>query len=236
MEKVIKYKQIEDDILNDIRTGKLLPGDKIAAESALKKKYKVSTITVRKAFNDLINAGYLFGVQGLGTYVSKARVERDTASIDLYRDIKAKGMDTKLEVVSIKKSERDEIRKILEAEDDETVYCISRVRYSNGFPIAYHQSYISKLTSSELKNCKKYDSFYAFLDSYGLEPEWVKESYHAIGVSHADTCEYLKLKKGTPAFYAIRIAYDAQNRPIEYCESVFEKDHYSVTTTIKNIK
>ena len=234
MNKVIKYKQIEDDILNDIHNGKLKPGDKIAAESALKKKYNVSTITVRKAFNDLINAGYLYGIQGLGTYVSKAHVERDTASIDLYRDIKSKGMETSLKIISIKKSNSKEIKKILETADDETVYCISRVRYSNDYPIAYHQSYISRLSLDQLKECKKYESFYAFLDKYGLEPEWIKESYHAIGVSQDDACEYLGLKKGSPAFYAIRTAYDAQNKPIEYCESVFEKDHYSVTTTIKN--
>lgn len=53
--KVAKYFQIKQDIINDIKSGSLKPGDKIDSESVLKKKYSVSTITVRKAFNDLIN-------------------------------------------------------------------------------------------------------------------------------------------------------------------------------------
>ena len=68
--KIAKYFQIEQDIINAIKSGDLQPGDKVDSESVLKKKYNVSAITVRKAFNDLINEGYLIGVQGVGTFVT----------------------------------------------------------------------------------------------------------------------------------------------------------------------
>ena len=66
-----KYQRIERDIITSIKNGDLKPGDKVDSESVLKKKYGVSTITVRKAFSDLINDGYLVGVQGAGTFVAK---------------------------------------------------------------------------------------------------------------------------------------------------------------------
>ena len=46
--KVPKYVQIKTDIINAIKSGKLKPGDKVDSESVLKKKYNVSSITVRK--------------------------------------------------------------------------------------------------------------------------------------------------------------------------------------------
>ena len=70
----VKYRKIEEDIIEAIRDGRLRPGDRIDSESVLKQRYGVSTITVRKAFSDLINQGYLNGVQGVGTFVAKKQM------------------------------------------------------------------------------------------------------------------------------------------------------------------
>jgi DNA-binding GntR family transcriptional regulator len=37
--KVAKYLQIEQDIINAVKSGELQPGDKVGSESVLKKKY-----------------------------------------------------------------------------------------------------------------------------------------------------------------------------------------------------
>lgn len=229
-----KYLILENDILEDIKSGKLKPGDKIAPESVLKKKYNISTITVRKAFNDLINAGYLYGIQGLGTFVSKAQINRNATALDFYKDLTDRGIKTKLEILEISKCKDKKIRSILEVDEDDVVYCIPRIRYSNGEPIAYQTSYITGLSEKDIKKCKNIKSFYAYLRNYNLEPSWVKETYSTKTISDKNIYLALKQSKDTPCFFAERIGYDEYDKPIEYAETYFEKDNYSVTVTIKH--
>ena len=46
--KDVKYRKIEEDIIEAIKEGRLRPGDRIDSESVLKQRYGVSTITVRR--------------------------------------------------------------------------------------------------------------------------------------------------------------------------------------------
>lgn len=73
---VAKYQIIKDDIVQKIREGVFLPGDKIYSEAELRKKYDVSNTTVVKALNNLVSDGYLIRKQGLGTYVRRNLIDR----------------------------------------------------------------------------------------------------------------------------------------------------------------
>ena len=98
--KVAKYFQIEQDIIAAIKSGQLKPGDKVDSESVLKKKYNVSTITVRKAFTDLINEGYL-GIQGLGTFVAKKQMIRGLTSLSFSDELLQQGYEIDMHVDKI---------------------------------------------------------------------------------------------------------------------------------------
>ena len=65
------YKQIYEDIINQIRSGKLKVGDKLETQHELVKIYDVSLITVKKALSDLINEGILFARVGKGSFVAR---------------------------------------------------------------------------------------------------------------------------------------------------------------------
>mgnify|MGYP000070003782 FL=1 len=65
------YKQIYEDIINQIRSGKLKVGDKLETQHELVKKYDVSLITVKKALSDLISEGILFARVGKGSFVAR---------------------------------------------------------------------------------------------------------------------------------------------------------------------
>ncbi len=85
--KDVKYRKIEEDIIEAIKEGRLRPGDRIDSESVLKQRYGVSTITVRRAFSDLISQGYLNGVQGVGTFVAKKQMIRALTSISFSEEL-----------------------------------------------------------------------------------------------------------------------------------------------------
>lgn len=67
------YKQIENTLITQIQTGELLPGDKIAPERVLAKRYQVNRSTVVHALDELVAAGWIVRKQGSGTHVAPGR-------------------------------------------------------------------------------------------------------------------------------------------------------------------
>lgn len=64
------YRQIETQITESIRAGGLAPGERLPSVRELAGELLVSTITVRKAFEDLERAGLIELRQGQGTFVA----------------------------------------------------------------------------------------------------------------------------------------------------------------------
>ncbi|MFF2290280.1 GntR family transcriptional regulator [Peribacillus butanolivorans] len=65
-----KYQVIIDDIKSKILSGDYSVGEQIPTESVMQEEYNVSRHTVRKAFLELSNQGFLKSEKGSGTYVS----------------------------------------------------------------------------------------------------------------------------------------------------------------------
>jgi GntR family transcriptional regulator, arabinose operon transcriptional repressor len=70
------YKQIYDALAQDIRQGRAKPGQKLASEAALVKRFHTSRITVTRALRELQQSGLVERVAGSGTYVRNAATER----------------------------------------------------------------------------------------------------------------------------------------------------------------
>ncbi|WP_373232632.1 GntR family transcriptional regulator [Cohnella sp.] len=75
------YKQIQVDILGQIKAGKLRPGDRVSSEKELAEQYRVSQITSKNALIGLADEGVLVRVQGKGTFVRQEGVTVGTLDI-----------------------------------------------------------------------------------------------------------------------------------------------------------
>jgi GntR family transcriptional regulator len=233
--KIPKYYQIEQDIVCAIKAGELQPGDKVDSESVLKKKYNCSTITVRRAFGDLINEGYLVGVQGVGTFVAKKQMIRGLTSISFSDELLQQGYTIDIKIVSIEETVNFSIAEKLGIEKKQPIICIKRVRLANGEPMAYHTSYIDsrKLTLKAAQNIENTKSFYKTLADNGIVPKWVNENYSVKAINDSMVASLMNISKGTYTFFAKRTAFDELDQIVEYSETYFNKDIYSVTVNIK---
>jgi GntR family transcriptional regulator len=63
------YLQIRDRLLEQIRGGELLPGERIPSESELVARFGVGRPTVRQAVSELVREGYLTRRKGAGSFV-----------------------------------------------------------------------------------------------------------------------------------------------------------------------
>ncbi|MFB8537808.1 MULTISPECIES: GntR family transcriptional regulator [Enterococcus] len=136
-----KYEQIKQDLLTEIKTNKFVPGDKFYSEAAIKQKYAVSSITAVKALNELTNAGYLYRVQGKGTFISRSKVAETVKFSDLERNSFDKEHVT---VLSIEEKNDATILHELKLPSDETYYKIKRVRYFDETPFLVHLTHLPK--------------------------------------------------------------------------------------------
>jgi GntR family transcriptional regulator len=69
------YKQVTDQIKDAIASGDLKPNDKLPSIRELARALKISMITIKRAYLDLENEGYILTRAGMGSFV--AEVDRE---------------------------------------------------------------------------------------------------------------------------------------------------------------
>ncbi len=67
------YEQIKQLVLERIRSGEWRPDDQIPSENEMVEKLGISRMTVNRALRELTSEGHLIRVQGVGTFVAKAK-------------------------------------------------------------------------------------------------------------------------------------------------------------------
>lgn len=72
------YQRIRNDLISQIRTGKLGEGDLVPSEKDLAKKYGVSQITTKNAIKGLVEEGLLVRYRGKGTFVRSSGSHGET--------------------------------------------------------------------------------------------------------------------------------------------------------------
>src|SRR5688572_2157436 len=73
------YAQLKAAIIDSIRNGTLKPGARIASQRDLSEQFAMSHMTVRRALNELLNAGVIYTIPGKGMYVSSEKVEAESS-------------------------------------------------------------------------------------------------------------------------------------------------------------
>ncbi len=69
------YEQIKNQIINQIMSDELSEGDSIPSIRVLANDIKISVMTIKKAYDELENEGYIKSVQGKGTFVAPKNTE-----------------------------------------------------------------------------------------------------------------------------------------------------------------
>lgn len=72
-----KYEQVKKYLVDFIQSSELKYGDSLPTESELMKMFDVSRHTIRRAFSDLVNQGWLYTQQGSGTFVADPNADHN---------------------------------------------------------------------------------------------------------------------------------------------------------------
>ena len=77
------------------------------------------------------------------------------------------------------------------------------------------------------------DSFYKTLAQVNVTPVWVNENYSVREIGNTEIARLMNIRKNAATFFVKRLTFDQRDEIIEYAETYFNKDWYSVTVNIK---
>lgn len=227
---VPKYYALKQEIIKLIDEEKMILEDPIPSERELCDLYEVSRITVRKAIDELVKEGYLYKIQGKGTYVKGDNVSQNLFSIvSCTDDILKAGMVPSRKLIKWEVIEASYKRaKELEIAVGDKVFKLDRVYYADNIPVNRTTTY---LPCKLFPGIEKYDfsnkSLYKVLtEEYGViltKAQRMIEAISALG----ETAKHLEIPKNHPIILFRAITYGKINQreiPLETFKSYYRTD------------
>lgn len=228
-----KYVTLKRDIIKNINDEKYVAGEMIPSERELMDLYNVSRITVRNAVADLVNEGYLYKIQGKGTFLKNDHVTQDLFSLtSCTQDIIKLGKTPSRKVVSSKVAKADDaLQKKLKINSNDKVFMLERIYYANDEPINFTQTF---LPYKYIKGIENYDfskaSLYEVIENkYNIKITQATRTVEAV-IAHDEICDYLSVKSGVPLLLFKCVTYGLVNKknvPVETFNCYYRSDHFS---------
>lgn len=148
------WESIAEKLMQDIKSGKLPPGEKMPSQNQLAGHYGVPRTHIRKAYEQLEELGYLFSHQGKGTFASlpPRMIPLAMELSGFAKKIAQQGLSCENRVVQRKWiNYKPQLFQILGASPQDKVLKISRLRVVDGVPAALHTSYLSAARFPQLE-------------------------------------------------------------------------------------
>lgn len=231
-DRVPKYYQLKRALIEQIDNEEFAPNVPIPSERELVETYQVSRITVRKAIEELVNEGYLYKVQGKGTYVKTDEGGSDLFAItSCTEDVIRLGMTPSRKVVVSEVVKANMKRaKTLEITLDDNVCMMGRILYADKEPLNYTLTFLpEKLFPGLLQHEFDKESLYTVLqDEYGVKITKARRTMEAI-LAKDHIAEYLEVKEGSPIMLFRCVTYGMVNGkeiPIENFKCYYRTDKF----------
>lgn len=222
------YYQLEQIVLDRIKSGVWPPNTAIPSERELSEQFGVSRMTVRQALLDLTRNGMLRREIGVGTFVAEPRItQRLTRLTGFSEDMRARGKQPSTRVLSLAMSPATPVAaEMLGIELGSEVLVAERLRLADDEPMAVEISHLSFAGFRTLSAADLEGSLYALLSQrFNIVPTRARQRITA-AVSDKRESELLGLKRGTPVLRLRRVTFDQSDRRFEYVESTYRSDKY----------
>lgn len=231
-DKSPKYFIVKKAIVENIDNDLYHSNEAIPSEKKLMEFYNVSRITIRKAIDELVTEGYLYKIQGKGTYVKADEGSNNLFSItSSTEDVQKMGMipskKTKISRIEFASPKR---AKALEISTSDQVEVIGRISYADLEPLNYTIAFLPEkifpgLTEYDLEH----ESLYKLInDQYGVRITKARRTIEAV-LAKDEIAKYLELEEGMPVILFRCVTYGIVNgkeTPIEYFKCYYRTDKY----------
>lgn len=231
-DKSPKYFIVKKAIVENIDNDLYHSNEAIPSEKKLMELYNVSRITIRKAIDELVTEGYLYKIQGKGTYVKADEGSNNLFSItSSTEDVQKMGMTpskkTKISRIELASPKR---AKALEISTNDQVEVIGRISYADSEPLNYTIAFLpEKIFPGLTEHDLEHESLYKLInDQYGVRITKARRTIEAV-LAKDEISKYLELEEGMPIILFRCVTYGIVNgkeTPIEYFKCYYRTDKY----------
>lgn len=218
---------LEEQIDEFIAEHHLQPHDRLPTERKMCEMWNCNIITLRRAIQRLANEGVLYSIQGSGTYVADRKVERNLWQFSSFSQaMRQSGATLGNRLISQSMVEANKVlARSLKVPLGEKIIVTSRLRIVNGTPFALENSYIPYRLCNGLEahDLEQNSLFEILRVHYGIIPVRATQEIEIYYVEGQEA-QLLDLPDGEAVLLLSDVAFDAQQNPIEYAQSLTRGD------------
>jgi GntR family phosphonate transport system transcriptional regulator len=221
------WASIENAIADDITSGRLSPGDKLAGEHQLAKRFGVNRHTVRHALSQLAAKGLVDVRHGLGTFVADIAVDyvlgRRTRFSENLSAAGLRGTHRLVESSVVKATKQ--IATSLGLRAGTLVYLIVAIGEANSRPITIAEHYFpAKRFKGLPQRFSETQSVSRTLATFGVDDFTRERSVISARMPSKPVAAALKQSVQRPVLYVEAINVDANGTPVELGRTWFVGD------------
>jgi len=226
------YEQIYKNLRLKIESPEYTAGAAFPSERELAERFGVSRMTVRQALNTLRQEGLIYNERGIGTFVSKRKLDVHTRNLVGFTDeMKNLGLDpTSKLLLLIREPATDEAAKDLLIQPGDEVIHLQRLRLADGSPMAFEDTLLPAARFPGIDKFSLEDiSLYQILEKeYGVKMSHAEEVLEARAVPSA-IATFLSVKKNSPVLQVHRVVFSESNEAVESVRTLYRSDRYKAT-------
>lgn len=222
------YVQMQEQLVEKIRSGALKPGSALPGEDVLARIFEVSRMTGRQALQLLKSEGFAVRERGRGTFVSEAKVEKDiTHLLGFTAEMKALGLKPSTSVLHKRLEEASpQIASNLRIASGDPVLSLHRRRCAQGKPVAIERVWLPAARFPGIERTNLERSLYTILrERYDVRVDSADEVIEARPATK-DEAALLEIPVRSSLLVITRTLLDARGVPIETGYSLFRGDRY----------
>ena len=232
------YFQLQKKIKKQIEEGRWAPGESIPTERELSKTHGLSPGTIKKALLNLVNEGYLYRIQGKGTFVAGTTLRR--GSLRYYRlqkDFRGEEASLTIKLIEVKKINGiPEFNKNLQINENHDLYQLKRLFLLKGKPVLYSISYLPWKLFPDLEKFKNDFcgdmTLYQLLEKeYGITTISNKKLLSTTAVNKK-TAELMDIPEEKHLLFIEMMSFTYKNKPYEYRETFCLTDEQKLVVVI----
>jgi GntR family transcriptional regulator len=218
--------QLRNELLGQILSGDLEPGDMLPSERELQALYGVSRTPVRQALSDLANSGMIQTRPGKGSFVAPTVLDQSSLYLSGFTDITMREGSNPSSRVILKETEPASkiIAMRLRIEPDDPILRLKRLRLADSDPVSIEETLLPLKICPEIHDQDfQHASLYQLLRALNLTPTRA-EQFMSADLPNPEERRWLDIKSNTPVMRIERITFLADGRPIEYALSTYRAD------------
>lgn len=213
-----KYQIVHDQILERLQSGQYAIGMRLPTEGALSRAFDVSRVTVRRALEILVRAGYLTSRQGSGYAVATLSPPASTCLVSFTDKVLIEGRMPGARLLRIETPARDVPATVADCFEEPLVLVV-RLRTVDGEPRMLTQTWIPQrlvpqIRAAQFPETGQNQSILRILrEEFGLQ--WTSACETLDSLLATDTVsDVLAVPRNTPILSQACTAFDKDGRPV----------------------